>query len=79
MDERKPSDRDADEINDRMAAQIEERRKSLPNRRRRCVFRAPALERRRICAYCFQRGDHRTVADCLRALERVDRIIEADD
>jgi hypothetical protein len=28
------------------------------------------LDRRRICGYCYQRGDHPTAAHCMRALER---------
>jgi hypothetical protein len=68
MDERKLDDRSADAINDRMAAQIEQRRRQTPDRRRRAS--RPVVERRLICGYCFQRGDHPTPGHCLRALER---------
>jgi hypothetical protein len=63
-------------INDRMAEQLERRRRLQPERRQ--TTRAPRTERRRICSYCFQHGDHRTVAQCLRALERPDRILRGD-
>jgi hypothetical protein len=77
MDERPLSNREADAINDRMAAEIEQRRLQRPDRRQR-LGRA-AVERRRICSYCFQRGDHPTVVHCLRALERNDRAADAVD
>jgi D-serine deaminase-like pyridoxal phosphate-dependent protein len=56
-------------INERIAKQIEERRRQRPDRRRR-TGSAPTAERRRTCAYCFQAGDHPTAKHCLRALER---------
>jgi len=82
MAERILSDDEAGAINDRMAAQIEQRRRATPNRRqqaddRRRSAKSPLPDRRRICAYCFQRGDHPTAAHCLRALERPDRILNA--
>jgi hypothetical protein len=75
MDERKLDDRSADAINDRMAAQIERRRRERPDQRR--SSNPPVIERRAICAYCFQRGDHPTAGHCLRALERGSRIADA--
>jgi len=82
MGEPNLSDDDAEAINDRMAAQIEQRRQATPNRRqqaddRRRTSKPPDRERRVICKYCFQRGDHPTAAHCLRALERPDRILNA--
>jgi hypothetical protein len=51
------------------ARSVVERRRERPDRRRRP---APPheMERRRICGYCYQEGDHATPAQCLRALER---------
>jgi hypothetical protein len=76
MDERNRSELEADAINDRMAAEIEQRRRQMPNQRRQS--KAPAVERRKICAYCFQRGDHPTAAHCMRALERGEGLAESD-
>ena len=73
MDERNLSEQDADAINDQMAAQIERRRRERPNQRQSSI--PPAVERRVICSYCYQRGDHPTAAHCMRALERSDRIV----
>lgn len=75
MDERPLSDGEANALNDRMAAEIAHRRRELPNHRqegpdRRRRVRPLKVERRMICAYCFERGDHPTAAHCLRALER---------
>jgi hypothetical protein len=66
------NDREADAINDQMVAAIE-RRRGMPNRRESSTARQPSVERRRICGYCFQRGDHPTAAHCMRALERPGR------
>jgi hypothetical protein len=76
MAEPNHSEQEADAINDRMAAQIEERRRQLPNQRRQST--APAVERRRICAYCYQRGDHPTAAHCMRALERAGDLLNRE-
>jgi hypothetical protein len=76
MDERNLNDQQADAINDQMAAQIERRRREMPDQRRRAGPRT--TERRQICSYCFQRGDHPTAAHCMRALERSDRIVNDD-
>ena len=75
MNEPNLSDREADAINDQMVAAMEQRRQGLPNRRQSSNDRqkAPGVERRRICGYCYQRGDHPTAADCMRALERPSR------
>ena len=77
MDEPQLNAQEADAINERMVQQIEQRRQQRQERRQRSV--APAVERRVICAYCFQRGDHPTPAHCLRALERPDRVRNSDD
>jgi hypothetical protein len=66
------NDREADAINDQMVAAME-RRRGMPNRREASTGRQPSVERRRICGYCFQRGDHPTAAHCMRALERPGR------
>jgi hypothetical protein len=65
-----PNDDEADAINDRMVAEMEERRRGLPNRRSSSATKNPLAERRRVCGYCYQRGDHPTAAHCMRALER---------
>jgi hypothetical protein len=65
------SERDADEVNARMAIEIEQRRLSRPDRR--LTSKPFAVERRATCMYCFQRGQHPTPAHCLRALERTER------
>lgn len=72
MNEPNVNDRDADAINDQMVAAME-RRRGMPNRRESSTARQPSAERRRICGYCFQRGDHPTAAHCMRALERPGR------
>ena len=46
-------------------------RRRVERQERRQADRKPAaVERRKLCAYCFQPGDHATPAACLRALER---------
>jgi hypothetical protein len=71
MDQRLPTQQEADTINDRMVQQMELRRQARPERRQRVGTRVPAAkERRRICAFCFEPGDHPTPVHCLRALER---------
>jgi hypothetical protein len=59
-------------INSQMVRQMELRRQVLPEQRDASGSRkAPvAKERRRTCAFCGQRGDHRTPAQCLSALDR---------
>jgi len=57
-------------IDDQMARQLEERRRTLPNRRGSDRQARPRQERRAICSYCYQAGDHATVKQCLAALER---------
>ena len=58
-------------INELMVRQMELRRQALPEQRQAARSPAPiANERRRICGFCSQRGDHPTPAHCLRALER---------
>ena len=69
MNEPNLSDRDADAINDQMVAAME-RRRGMPNRRASSATQKPQVDRRRICGYCYQRGDHPTAAHCMRALER---------
>jgi hypothetical protein len=59
---------EADAINDAMVQAMARRREERPNRRH--TRTSPRVERRQICAYCFQHGDHPTPAFCLRALER---------
>ena len=73
MNEPNLNDREADAINDQMVAAMEQRRRGMPNRRQSSADRQPSVERRRICGYCFQRGDHPTAAHCMRALERPGR------
>jgi hypothetical protein len=66
-----PTQQDADTINDRMAREMEQRRQAQPERRKRRSTGAPqGRERRRLCAFCYQPGDHATAAQCLRSLER---------
>jgi hypothetical protein len=72
MNEPNLNEREADAINEQMVAAME-RRRGLPNRRETSTVRQPPVERRRICGYCFQRGDHPTAAHCMRALERPGR------
>jgi hypothetical protein len=69
MSEPRLTPEEEDAINEQMARQIEERRSQRPERRRG-RGPAPAVERRRVCSYCFQPGDHPTPRHCLRALER---------
>lgn len=60
---------DDEGANKQMARQIEQRREARPERRGSSS--GPSnIERRSICMYCYQPGDHPTLADCLRALER---------
>jgi hypothetical protein len=71
IDPRPLTQQEADLINERMVRQMELRREARPERRQRAATRAPAAkERRSICAFCFERGDHPTPVHCLRALER---------
>ena len=64
------SDQDADAINDEMVKQMELRRLARPERRQRSAAQPAGGERRQVCSFCHQPGDHRTAAQCLRALER---------
>lgn len=59
---------EAEAINEQMVRQMELRRQQQPERRQR--VQPHAQERRAICSFCFQHGDHPTPAHCLRALER---------
>jgi hypothetical protein len=68
MAERLPSEQEANALNEKMVRQMELARQQRPERRQERV--ATANERRRICSFCFQPGDHPTPAHCLRALER---------
>ncbi len=68
MDEPSLTEREATAVNERMAAQMEERRRERPERRLRST--PPGLERRKVCSFCYQSGDHPTPAHCLRALDR---------
>jgi len=62
---------EAGAIDERMVREMERRRQAQPERRQSGgPSLAPANERRRICAFCHQTGDHRTPTQCLRALER---------
>jgi hypothetical protein len=57
-------------VNELMVRQMELRRQALPEQRKASGSHAAvANERRRICGFCCQRGDHPTPAHCLRALE----------
>ena len=50
---------------------MELRREALPEQRDASRSDAPVVkERRQMCAFCSQRGDHPTPAHCLRTLER---------
>jgi hypothetical protein len=69
MDERR-TEQDADEINEQMVRQMELRRQERPERRQRPSVQPVGGERRRICSFCYQPGDHRTANQCLGALER---------
>jgi hypothetical protein len=55
-------------IDDAMVEAMTKRR--VERMERRQGVRTPKVERRRLCGYCFQPGDHSTPAACLRALER---------
>lgn len=71
LDESSLSDHEANAINEQMARAMAERRRSQPERRSpRNAAATPKLERRRICGFCYQPGDHPTAAHCMRALER---------
>jgi hypothetical protein len=70
MDERIATERQATSVNDEMVRQIELRRQAQPERRKRNSGFSGAQDRRRICAFCHQPGDHWTAAQCLRSLER---------
>jgi hypothetical protein len=70
VDDRSLSDDEADAINEQMARAMEERRRVQPERRGARRTASPSVERRRICGYCYQPGDHPTAAHCMRALER---------
>jgi hypothetical protein len=70
-DQRGVTAEEAGAINDRMVREMELRRRAQPERRQvRVSSLPPAKERRRICAFCHQNGDHQTPTQCLRALER---------
>ena len=68
--ERSLTNEEAEAINERMARAMAERRKVKPERRRTRSTAGAGVERRRICGYCYQPGDHPTAAHCMRALER---------
>ena len=68
MSEPNPTEREAVSIDDLMVQRMEERRRQ--RQERRGDVKVVEVERRRVCGFCFQRGDHRTAADCMRALER---------
>ena len=70
MSERSISSETAEAINEQMVRQMELRRREQPDRRHRGASAAPAKERRAICSYCFQHGDHRSPVQCLNALDR---------
>jgi hypothetical protein len=62
---------EATTVNDEMVRKMNLRRKESPERRRPLPSHAPVSgERRRICSFCYQPGDHQTAAQCLSALER---------
>lgn len=63
------SQQEADAVNDGMVQAMDRRRRARPERRR-AVAATPRIERRKVCTYCFQPGDHLTAASCRRALER---------
>jgi hypothetical protein len=62
------SQQQAEAMNDEMAQQMRRSRLERPERRRGET--TPLIERRQVCAFCFQPGDHRTPTACLYALER---------
>ena len=69
MDELR-TDRNANAINDEMVRRMELRRQEQPERRQRPSAQPVGGERRRLCSFCYQPGDHRTANQCLGALER---------
>ncbi|MEO6239473.1 MAG: hypothetical protein ABIQ52_20950 [Vicinamibacterales bacterium] len=68
MSDSVPDHASANAVNDAMVAAMNRRR--LERQERRHGTRKPVHDRRKICAYCFQPGDHQTPTGCLRALER---------
>jgi hypothetical protein len=71
MAERTPAEQQADTINEQMVRQMEVRRQEQPERRKRTPSVSRGVkERRRLCTFCYQPGDHATAAQCLRSLER---------
>jgi hypothetical protein len=68
MDEHRTDD-DAERINEEMVNRMELRRQAQPERRQRASARPQGAPPRRLCAFCFQPGDHRSALQCLRALE----------
>jgi hypothetical protein len=72
MDQYQP-EQDPEAVNAQMVRQMELRRQARPERRQRSAPRSNAVvahERRRVCGFCHQPGDHATPTQCLRALER---------
>ena len=76
-EQRSLAERQAHTVNDEMVKQMNLRRQARPERRQRAASGVPAVsvvpasgERRRVCGFCYQPGDHPTAAQCLRALER---------
>jgi hypothetical protein len=59
---------DADVMDDRLAVRLDRRTVEQPERRQR--MRAQDVERRLICGYCFQDGNHPSPTFCRRPLER---------
>jgi hypothetical protein len=60
-------------ISAHMAGQIHARRQLKPERRQEAHWggnERPELDRRVICDYCLQPGDHPSVVHCMQALER---------
>jgi hypothetical protein len=64
------TEQEAAAIQAEMVKQMERRRMERPERRQRPSAGPLARERRRLCLFCYQPGDHRTAAECLGALER---------
>jgi hypothetical protein len=70
-DKRSLTQQEATTVNDEMVRKMNLRRKERPERRRPSLSTVPVVrERRRICSFCYQPGDHQTAAQCLSALER---------
>jgi hypothetical protein len=72
MDERRLSpepNTGEDAANDQMVQQMDQRRGRRSERHVARTARV-TIDRRSTCVYCYQPGNHRTPADCLRALER---------